>query len=73
MPLINKACLKELFQDPPSCLDIVIVKRDIWVVHVSHIGHALTHLTPESCVFEYRFTALLIEFFDAVFLDILLS
>ena len=59
--------------DPPSGLDVVVLERDVRVLHVGKISHLLRHVSPHLSVFEYGFAALFVEFLYSVFLDVLLS
>ena len=52
---------------------VVVVQRDIWVIQVDEISHPLRHLAPHAFVCEYGFPALFVEFFDAVFFDVLFA
>ncbi len=73
MPLIDQPGLEEFLKDPPACLNIVVIQGDIWVIHIDEIAHAPGHLTPLLFIGEYGLPALLIEFTNSVFLNILLS
>ena len=73
MTFIYEACLEEFLDNPPACLDVVVVQCDIRVLHIGHICHTVTHLLPHVCVCEYGLPALFVEFFDAVFFDVLLA
>ena len=70
---IDFVSLEELFQDPPSSFDEVVVQSDVWVVQVDQVTHSLCHFSPHTFVSEYGFTAFFVEFFDTVFFDILLA
>ena len=70
---VNKSLVEGVLDDPPSGLDIVILVSDIRIFHVREISHLLGHIGPHLSVFEYGFTALLVEFLDTVLLDVLLS
>ena len=70
---VNKSLIEGGPDDPPSRLDIVVLVCDIRIFHVCQIGHLFRHVGPHLCVLEYRLTALLVEFLDAVLLDVLLA
>ena len=38
---IDQILVEGLLHDPPSCLDVVVIESDIWIVHVSHVSHAV--------------------------------
>ncbi len=73
MTFIDETCLEELINDPPYGLDVIIVKSDVRIIHVSHVTHALTHISPHIRVCENRITAFLVEFLDSIFFYILLA
>ena len=71
--LVDQSHIEGFFEDPPAGFDIVVVQRDIRVIHVSHICHAVGHLRPHIRVGKNRFAAFFVEFLDAVSFDILLA
>ena len=73
MPLIDHVLPEELLQDPPFCLDVVVVQRDIGMIHIRHVPHPLTHIAPHSGISEDGLSALLVEFPDSVALDVLFA
>ena len=70
---IDHILLEELVDDPPDRLNIIVVQGDVRVIHVRQIAGTFTHISPHIREGEYRFPALLIEFLDSVFLNVLLS
>ncbi len=44
---IDQSHIKGFFENPPAGFDVIIIKRDIRVIHVSHICHAFRHLCPQ--------------------------
>ena len=73
MSFVDQTGLEELVDDPPDGFDVVVVERDVWIVHVDEEAHALRHVTPHPFVGEDGFLALLVERFDTVLLDVLLA
>src|SRR5699024_9544219 len=43
------------------------------MIQIDEIPHSFCHLSPHTFICEYRFLALLVEFPDPVFLDVLLA
>ena len=73
MSLVDKIRIKKFLQNPPTGFNIVVIQGDIGIVQIYQITHSFGHLSPLVGISEYGLTAFLIKFFDAVFLDILLS
>ena len=71
--LVDHALLEELIQDPPDGFDVIVVQGDVRMIQVYQVAHAVAHLAPQALVGEDGFLALLVEFADAVFFDILLT
>ena len=71
--LIDQPRLEELGQDPPDGFDVVVIQRNVGVIHVDEVAHAMRHVAPHGFVREHGFLALFVEFFNAVFLDVLLA
>ena len=71
--LVDQAHIEGFFEDPPAGFDIIVIQRDIGVIHVSHISHAVGHIRPHIGIGENRFAALFVEFLDTVSFDILLA
>ncbi len=70
---IDQSGLEEFLQDPPAAFDIIIVKGNIRVIQIDQITHSLCHLSPLFLVGEDGFLTFLVEFLDAVLLNVLLT
>ena len=70
---VDHSRVKKFLQDPPACFDKIVIQRDIWMIQIDEISHALRHAAPHTFIFEDGFTAFFIELLDAVFFDILFS
>ncbi len=63
----------DLFQRPPDALDVLGVHRDVGVVEVDPVAHAVGEFGEGVDVTQHRFAALRVEFLDAVLLDVFLA
>ena len=70
---VDQTRLEEFLQDPPSGFDVVVIQRNVGVIHVDQVTHALGHFSPHLFVGEYGFFTLFVEGADSVGFDVLLS
>ena len=70
---VNQSGIEELLQNPPAGFNIIVLVCNIRIIQVRHVCHAVGHIRPHAGVLEYGLTALLVEFLNAVLLDVLLS
>src|SRR5262245_54216988 len=68
--LVDQPFLEVSVQSPPDRLDVVVLARDVWMVHVDPIPHAPRELFPHIFVFENGLAAFGIEFGDTILLDL---
>ena len=61
--LIKQALVVELLEEPPQCLDILVVVCNIWMVEVDKIAHLLCKLTPLGSKHHHILTALVVVIF----------
>ncbi len=73
MALIHVALLKELVQQPPHRLDIVVIQGDIRVFQIQQVAHFSGHIPPGLLIGKDRGPAFLVKFGDSVAFDILLA
>ena len=55
---VEQLLLIELLQQPPQCLDILIIVCNIRIVKVNEVAHLLCQVTPLLCVHHHVLTAL---------------
>ena len=70
---VNQSSLEEFLDNPPACLDVIVVQSNVRIIHIYHVSHSLGHFFPHSLVGENRLSALLVEFSNAVLLYVLLA
>ena len=68
--LVHEPVVPELLEDPPARLDVVVVVRDVRVLHVRPEGDPLRQLLEVAHVAIHALAALLVEPGDAVRLDL---
>ena len=68
--LVDQPVLPELLEDPPAALDVVVVVRDVRVLHVRPERDALRQLLEVAHVAVHALPALRVEAVDAVRLDL---
>ena len=73
MTFINQSCLEKFLQNPPSGLNEVIIQRNIGVVQINEIPHALCHFSPHAFVSKYGLPALFVKLLDSIGFNILLA
>ena len=71
--LVEQVFVPQGFQHPPAGFDVVVVQCDVRVVHVDPVADAGGHGLPLFHVAEDALSALLVEFFNAVFLNLPLA
>ena len=70
---VDQSGIEELLQNPPAGFNIIVLVCNIRIIQVRHVCHAVGHIRPHAGVLEYGLTALLVEFLNAVLLDVLLA
>src|SRR5262249_59677942 len=68
--LVDESFLEVSIQSPPDRLAVLVLARDVWMVHIDPIPHAPRELFPHIFVFENGLAAFGVKFGDTVLLDL---
>ena len=70
MPLIQQTFFVHFFQRPPLRFDIIVVIRNVRIIHIAPVPHAIGHLFPFRGILPYGFFTFADERLDPVRLDL---
>ena len=73
MSLVKELLLPDFIKSPPYRLYIIVFVGDIRVLHVSPEANSIGEFLPHALILPYGLTALLDEWLNAVFLNLLLA
>ena len=58
--LVEQSLLIELLQEPPQCLDILVVVGNVRIIQINKITHLLGEVAPLLCEHHHVLAALLV-------------
>jgi len=67
MGFIDEVALKEIVEDPPDALDVVVGERDVRMVQIDPVAHQFRHFPPQLFIAEHGIAAVGAEFLQAIF------